>query len=196
MGVVYHLTGKILFVGDKFVVLDVSGVGYKINVGLDAMKWAAKSHGETASFWTHLAVREDALDLYGFKEKAELEFFELLINVPSVGPRTALAVLNLASLDSIRAAISSGDATYLTKVSGIGRKTAEKIVLELKDKFSAAENGAWQTSLKEESEAIEALEALGYSAKEAREAIKKVPKEIIMPKQKIKEALKILGRAS
>lgn len=192
---IYHLTGEILFIGDRFVVLDVSGVGYKLSVTLDSLKEASKARGENMSFWTHLAVKEDALDLYGFKEKAELEFFELLINVPGVGPRTALAVLNIASPDSIKSAISSGDATYLTKVSGIGRKTAEKIVLELRDKFSSSKDGVWQTSLKEESDAIEALEALGYSVREAREAIKKVPKEITETNQKIKESLKILGKA-
>lgn len=193
---IYHLAGKVIFVGERFIVLDVSGVGYKLNVTLDSLRDAAKSRGETASFWTHLAVKEDALDLYGFKKKTELEFFELLINVPGVGPRTALAVLNIASPDSIKSAISSGDATYLTKVSGIGRKTAEKIILELRDKFSSSKDGVWQTSLKEESDAIEALEALGYSVREAREAIKKVPKEIIETNQKIKESLRILGKGS
>ncbi len=192
---IYHLTGKILFAGEKFIVLDVSGVGYKLNVTLDSLRDIAKSRGENASFWTHLTVKEDALDLYGFKEKAELEFFELLINVPGVGPRTALAVLNIASIDSIKSAISSGDATYLTKVSGIGRKTAEKIILELRDKFSPSKDGVWQTSLKEESDAIEALEALGYSVREAREAIKNVPKEITETNQKIKESLRLLGKA-
>lgn len=190
---IYHLTGEILFIGDRFVVLDVSGVGYKLNVTLDSLKEASKARGENMGFWTHLAVKEDALDLYGFKEKAELEFFELLINVSGVGPRTALAVLNIASLDSVRAAISSGDASYLTKVSGVGRKTAEKIVLELRDKFSSGD-GTWSTAIKGDAEAIEALEALGYSAKEAREAIKKVPKEITETNQKIKESLKVLGK--
>ncbi len=184
-----------MFAGEKFIVLDVSGVGYKLNVTLDSLRDIAKSRGENASFWTHLTVKEDALDLYGFKEKAELEFFELLINVPGVGPRTALAVLNIASIDSIKSAISSGDATYLTKVSGIGRKTAEKIILELRDKFSPSKDGVWQTSLKEESDAIEALEALGYSVREAREAIKNVPKEITETNQKIKESLRLLGKA-
>ena len=193
---IYHLTGKVLFIGDRFVVLDVLGVGYKLSVTSESLRDLAKARGEIASFWTHLVVKEDALDLYGFKEKPELEFFELLINISGVGPRTALAVLNIASPDSIKSAISSGDATYLTKVSGIGRKTAEKIILELKDKFSPSKDGVWQTSLKEETEAIEALEALGYSAREAREAIKRVPKEITETNKKIKESLRILGKGN
>lgn len=193
---IYHLTGKVIFVGERFIVLDVSSVGYKLNVALDSIKEASKARGENMDFWTHLHVKEDALDLYGFREKAELEFFELLINVPGVGPRTALAVLNIASLDSIKSAVSSGDATYLTKVSGVGRKTAEKIVLELKDKFSSSKDGIWQTTLREEAEAIEALEALGYSVREAREAMKKVPKEITETNQKIRESLKILGKGN
>ncbi len=192
---IYHLTGKVIFIGERFIVLDVSGVGYKLNTTADSLKEASKARGETISFWTHLAVKEDALDLYGFKEKSELEFFELLINVPGVGPRTALSVLNIASIDSIRAAISSGDAGYLTKVSGVGRKTAEKIVLELKDKFSSGKDGVWQSTIKEETEAVEALEALGYSAREAREAVKKVSGENTETKHKIKEALKIIGKS-
>lgn len=192
---IYHLTGKVIFVGERFIVLDVSGVGYKLYVTLDSLKEASKTRGENMDFWTHLHVKEDALDLYGFKEKAELEFFELLINVPGVGPRTALSVLNIASLDSIKSAISSGDATYLTKVSGIGRKTAEKIVLELKDKFSSSKDGVWSEAMKGDAEAIEALEALGYSAKEAREAVKKVSKENEGTNQKVREALKILGKS-
>jgi holliday junction DNA helicase RuvA len=129
------------------------------------------------------------LDLYGFLEMEELGFFEMLIGVSGIGPRSALAILGIASIETLRKAISTGDTAYLTKISGIGRKTAEKIVIELRDKMGADIS---TTSLQGELDALEALKSLGYSQNEARDALKKVPAEANI-NIKIKEALKILG---
>ena len=129
------------------------------------------------------------MDLYGFLDRQELEFFEMLINVSGIGPKGALSILGIASIETLRKAISTGDTAYLTKVSGIGRKTAEKIVIELRDKMGEAKTG---TSLQGELDALEALRSLGYSQSEAREALKKV-----LPNTdtntKIREALKMLS---
>ena len=142
--------------------------------------------------WTHLAVRENALDLYGFIERSELEFFEMLITISGIGPKSALGILSVAPVDTLRRAISSGDTSYLTKVSGIGRKNAEKIVVELRDKLGAIDANAGGT-LREEVDALSALEALGYSAREAREALKAVGNNAISTQEKLKAALKSLG---
>ena len=115
-------------------------MGYKVNVSPDTLSKLKKS-GDTAGLWIHTQVREDAIDLYGFLDRPELEFFEMLLGVPGIGPRSALAVLSVASLETLRRAIGGNDIVYLTKVSGIGRKTAEKIIIELRDKMGKKKRG-------------------------------------------------------
>jgi Holliday junction DNA helicase RuvA len=185
------LEGIISYKDARFIVINVGGVGYKVFVGTDAS--LPLKEGENASFWTYLAVRENALDLYGFSTKEMLEFFELLIDIPGIGPKSGMSILSVAGIETIKSSVYSGDAAYLTKISGIGKRTAEKIVLELKDKLGVA-TGETGALLKDESDAMEALRSLGYTDREAREALKKVSKEIAGTSQKVKEALKILGR--
>lgn len=180
--------GKITLKTDKFLIVETGGVGYKINASLDVISKTKKA-GEEIMLWTYTHVREDALDLYGFLNREELEFFEMLISVSGIGPRSALAILGIASIDTLRKAISTDDISYLTKISGIGKKTAEKIVIELRDKMGKELSGA---SLQGELDALEALKSLGYSQNEAREALKKVTQGT-NTNTKIKEALKILG---
>ena len=188
-----HLTGNIIFAGNRFVVLDVGGVGYKIFTLMPSIH--ASSKNSSVSFWTHLAVRENALDLYGFLEHAELEFFELLITVSGIGPKTALGIMEIAPADTLKKAISSGDSSYLTNVSGIGKKNAHKIILELQEKLGGKGGVQEDSLLKEDVETLEALEALGYSIKQARETLKLVnePGNAKSAQEKIKAALKILG---
>lgn len=186
-----QLTGNIVFIGERYAILDVAGVGYKIYLSMEALRLVGKKK-EQIKLWTHLAVREDAMDLYGFIEKPELEFFELLIGISGIGPRSALGILNIAPVENIKKAVSSGDSSYLTKVSGIGRKTAEKIVLELRDKLGAHIDVS-TPELKEEADAIEALESLGYTQHEARDALKSVPHTTTGTSKRVKEALKNLG---
>jgi len=190
---IIRLEGKILMKGDRFVALDVNGVGYRIFCGPQAIKAAPKKDGQFF-LWTHLHVREDAMELYGFLEYAELEFFEMLIGISGIGPKGALGVLAVAPLDNIKRAISSGETNYLTKVSGIGRKTAEKIVLELRDKLGGLGGGeAGGMMLKEDQDVLGALQSLGYSLSEAREAMKQIPDGAEGTNNRIKEALKNLG---
>ncbi|MCR4330264.1 MAG: Holliday junction branch migration protein RuvA, partial [Patescibacteria group bacterium] len=146
----------------------------------------------TVSLWTHLAVRETSLDLYGFLEQPELEFFEMLITISGIGPKSALGILSVAPIDTIKHAIASGDTSYLTKVSGIGKKNAEKIVVELRDKLGGA-HALDGTMLKEDADVVAVLQSIGYSVKEARDALKGISKDTVGTSEKIKEALKQLG---
>lgn len=188
--------------GDKFLIIDTNGVSYRIFASPSTLKKAPKKaaegeprpgRDEVFSLWTHLHVREDALELYGFTEYAELEFFEMLIQISGIGPKSGLGILGVAPLDTLKKAISSGETSYLTKVSGIGRKTAEKIVLELRDKMGEMTEGAG-TIFKEDQDVLGALQSLGYSKYESREALKQVPETIKGTSNRIKEALKILGK--
>src|SRR3989338_2706970 len=183
------IKGKILLKTEKYLIVETAGVGYKINISPDVLS-KVNTKDKEFFFFIHTHVREDLFDLYGFLERQELEFFEMLINVSGIGPRGALSILGIASLDTLRKAISTGDTAYLTKISGIGRKTAEKIVVELRDKMGEEKSG---TSLQGELDVMEALKSLGYSQNEIREALKKVdPKSDV--NMKIRETLKMLGR--
>ena len=183
--------GKIVLKTEKFLILETDGVGYKINVSPDTVS-KAKKVGDEMMLWIHTHVREDILDLYGFLDHSELEFFEMLISVSGIGPKGALTILGVASIDTLRKAISTSDISYLTKISGIGKKTAEKIVIELRDKMAEGISEKKGSSLRDELDAMEALKSLGYSQNEIREALKKV-----LPNTdtntKIREALKTLG---
>ena len=153
----------------------------------------AKNKAENVRIWTYLAVRENALDLYGFANAEELETFELLITISGIGPKTASGILNVVSIATIRSAIATNDPSYLTKVSGIGRKNAEKIVRELSDKIGVLESDMPTGNMKQESDVIEALKSLGYAEREAREALKKVPADVVKTGERVKAAMKILA---
>lgn len=182
-----YLKGRIIDQGVKNVILDVSGVGYKIYTNVSNIEKSQKE----SEFWIHTAVRENSIDLYGFSNKEEMNFFELLITVSGIGPKSALGILTVTSLQNLRHAISTGDTSLLTKVSGIGRKNAEKIVVELRDKMDdviteLSESGA--TDL----DALEALKALGFNERDARDALKKVT-DSKDTGDKVKKALKLLS---
>ena len=185
------IKGKVILKTEKFLIVEANGVGYKISVSPDTLSKTRKI-GEEIFLWIHTQVREDALDLYGFLERQELEFFEMLINVSGIGPKGALSILGITSIARLRKAIGTGDTSYLTKISGIGKKTAEKIVIELRDKVANEEDEKDGSSLQGELDALEALKSLGYSQNEAREALKKVSADT-NTNAKIREALKILG---
>lgn len=186
-----HLTGTIIDKEERALVLEVNNIGYKVFVTSTTAETLRE--GAKASFWTHLAVREDSQTLYGFPTKDDLYFFELLISsVSGVGPKTALGILNVSSVSNIRKAVSTGDTSHLTKVSGIGKKMAEKIVHELKGKFEAESGDA--ISLRDEVDALEALKALGYKHNDAREALKSIDLSITDTGERVKKALKMLGK--
>lgn len=187
-----HLNGSIIHTTDKFIIVEVAGVGYKVFVTTDTL--GSISIGDEVSLWIYTAVRENSIDLYGFLGTNEMSFFELLLDVSGIGPKSALSILSVASTDTLKKAIATGDMSYLNKVSGIGRKTAEKIIVELRDKLHAHKGeDSTSSTLRGESDIVEALKSLGYSQMEARDALKKIPTEIEGTNARIKEALKILG---
>jgi Holliday junction DNA helicase RuvA len=181
------IRGVVIKKGDRFVLVETAGVGYKIWTSQDNLLKA--ENGQEVLFFTHTHVREDALDLYGFLNNEELDFFELLINISGIGPKGALTILSVANIETLQKAISTGDVPYLTKISGIGKKTAEKMVIELRDKIGAVDKNE---TLRDELDALLALQALGYSQNEARDALKNLTAGLDT-NQKIKEALKVLG---
>ena len=189
---VAYIEGIIEFKGEKFLILKAGGIGYKIFVGVETMRKSPEREG-AMKLWTHQYVREDALELYGFLRYAELEFFEMLIGISGIGPKGALGILSIAPLDTLKKAVASGDTSYLTRVSGIGRKTAEKIVLELKEKLAGKGVLVEAPELKDEADALDAMVALGYTQREAREALAAVSPETKSVEKRIREALKKLG---
>lgn len=185
-----HITGTILDINERFVIVETNSIGYKVFVSADTL--ASLHVGAQASLFTYLAVREDAMDLYGFISADQQFFFEMLLSVSGIGPKSALSILSITSIDTLKKAIATGDISYLTKVSGIGRKTAEKIVIELRDKLAAHKDDAG-TNLSGEHDALEALKSIGYSQNEARDALKDIDPSITDTNARIKAALKVLG---
>lgn len=182
-----HIRGEVEAIRDVFCILSVQGVGYKVFTTRETL--SSLSLQSTVALWTHLSVRETALDLYGFISEEELHFFEKLLTVSGIGPKSALGILDIAPVATLRSAIATGKASYLTSVSGIGKKTAEKIVLELKDKIGAMAD----ESLNGDEDTLDAMRALGYSLAEAREALRKVPSSVSNSNDRIREALRFLG---
>ncbi len=145
--------------------------------------------GEIAFLYTHLVVREDALTLYGFESQADRELFNLLLGVDGVGPKVALSVLSSMTLDAVQRAVFAEEADLLSRVPGVGKKTAQKIALHLKDKLKPAEALAGVAAMADyDSEVLAALTALGYSVVEAQAAIQSIPKDA--PKE-VEERLRL-----
>jgi len=184
-----YLRGKIIFKEADFLILEVNDVGYKIYCL--ALLLEEVSIGQELELHTYQYIREDAMDLFGFTNLEELEIFKKLNSVAGIGPKTALGVLTVSSPTEIMEAVGRNDPSLLTKVSGIGKKTAERIVLELKGKMPKALKVADEGS--GNAEVIEALMGLGYKIKDAREAVRKIPKSVTETSEKVKAALKLLG---
>jgi Holliday junction DNA helicase RuvA len=164
------LCGTVESVGSREILIMVGGVGYVLHVATSSLASLHESPNREVCLFTYLAVRENSLDLYGFISEREKELFMLLIGVSGIGPKSAISILSVTDVATLEKAVLTQDASYLTKVSGVGKKNAEKIVLELKDKIS----GTTDTSdplLSTEGEALEALLALGYSQREAKDAL-------------------------
>lgn len=185
-----YLKGKPVYRDTKFVILntggDAFGVGYKVYTTSDVLMGINNESGnnvDTTELWIHTVVKDDAIDLYGFNKRDDLNFFELLLTVSGIGPKSALNILNLANTKNISQAIQTGDTSYLTKISGISKKIADKIVLELKGKVDDMYNDELDNVVNKnknsvEVEALEALKSLGYTQKEAKDALDNVSQEI------------------
>ncbi|MFA6551793.1 MAG: Holliday junction branch migration protein RuvA [Patescibacteria group bacterium] len=188
------LRGKILNKSQNFIILEANNIGYQIFI--NAAAYADLNVGQEMEFYLYHHVREDMDDLYGFKNFAELEFFKLLLSVSGVGPKSALGVLGMASVEDIKESIGAGDPSVLTKVSGVGKKTAERIVLELRGKIDhlAPVDSNGMASASANSDEIDALMSLGYSLQQARDALKNVDTDIKESGERIRAALRGLSR--
>src|SRR3989344_4937670 len=186
-----RLQGKVVSIGDKSTIIDVGGVGFLVYTPLDLL--SKIKVGQEANLFTHMAVRENSIELYGFGNENELNFFEMLISISGIGPKGALGIIGIAPIETLKRAIASSDTSYLTKISGIGKKTAEKIVIELRDKLQKQGHVDNKEEFREELDVLEALKSLGYSQQEARDALKEISPDITDAGAKVKEALKILG---
>ena len=176
------LRGEVVSVSENRLVLDVNQVGYQIFIsGRDAADMP--SVGESVTIHTYLSVREDAMQLFGFLSEDDLEVYKLLLNVNGIGPKAGLGILSVLSADDLRFAVLSDDVKTIAKVPGIGNKTAQKLILELKDKLSLEEafekklekrKGSQSENEDSRNQAVQALVALGYTNSEALRAVKKV----------------------
>lgn len=186
-----HIEGE---VSEKFlnsIIVDVHGVGYEI--GLSQIDAEATNVGERKKFYTYHAIRENAEDLYGFSSLMAKKIFELLISVNGVGPKAAMAILSLATPEEVRNAIANADTAFVSKASGVGKKSAERVIVDLKDKVGLpTKYGATEVKaaiVPEGDEALDALMALGFPLKEATEALAKVDANLSV-EERIRLALK------
>lgn len=196
------IEGQVCEKASNFLVLLAAGVGWQLNCSMSTLQ-AAPAVGENMRCYTYLSVREDAMELFGFATKEEKELFLLLTSVSGIGPKTALGVLGSMPIRDLNLAILLGDVNALARAPGIGKKTAQRITLELKDKISqadvsaAADSGAPVSSMPVASdavsEAMEALTALGYSSVEARNAIAGIRDKTDKPEEMIRLALRAMA---
>lgn len=186
-----RLTGTIVSLEETAVVLDVRGVGYLVSTPNPA---TTLESGHSATLFTHLVVRENVLDLYGFVSERELEMFELLLGVPKVGPKSALQILSQATPHLLQEAAEKNDATYLQKLSGIGKKTSENIVQYLQEKLDilTTETDSTTELNQAQTDAIDALIALGYEVSTARTVIKDIATPDATVNSLVKDALRRL----
>ncbi len=186
------LTGRIDLIKNGFILLHVQGVGYRVYATDVTLGKLARK--DDAELYVHTNVKEDSITLYGFETLDELEIFELLLSISGVGPKSGLGILTIASPGTIRNAIIQEDSSILTRVSGIGRKTAERVILELKSKVDELPGKGTEAEATIDQEVIDALITMGYSAAEAREALKAVPEDVKEISEKIKLALKAMKK--
>lgn len=200
-----YLRGELAAVEEQKIIIDVGGVGYGVYMSQQAMT-LLPACGNEVKIHTYLNVREDAMQLFGFLTREDLEVFRLLIGVSGIGPKAGLNILACLSPDELRFAVLSGDAKAISAAPGIGKKTAEKLILELKDKLkiedvlehaahgedNASQNGLENTDTNMQAEAVQALTALGYGSSESLRAVKKTSPDCATVEDVLKEALKYL----
>jgi Holliday junction DNA helicase RuvA len=192
----YFIKGLIEEAGKDYIIIDNNDIGYKISVSSATLNKLGNNKG-TVKIYTYFHVREDAVSLYGFSSKDELDMFVLLISVSGVGPKVALAMLSALSPHKLGLSIFGGDVKSLTSIAGVGNKTANRIILELKDKIDSDEIMKITTTSTDDindsiKEAVNALMTLGYSNSEASLAVGKLNTDSIGTEEIIKAALKTL----
>lgn len=186
---IYSIFGKLIAKKEYFIVVDVGGIGYKLFISLGTAQ-NLPSLGSEIKVFCYPYLRQDGLELYGFLTEKELSLFEKLNSVSGVGPKSALGILGVAKTNQLIAAINEGKIDLLTRVSGIGKKTAERIILELKGKLKIEDSAKILTLMESDIELEETLISLGYTKQEAKSAISKIDPKISGFKERLKEALK------
>ncbi|MBR3253333.1 Holliday junction branch migration protein RuvA [Candidatus Saccharibacteria bacterium] len=187
-----HVRGKIVEKFNNALIVDVNGVGYEVTVS--ALDFDNCSLDEERKFYTYHSVRENAEELYGFSSLMAKKLFELLISVQGVGPKAGMAILSLAEPEEVRNAIANADAGFISKASGVGKKSAERVIVDLRDKVGIPSKYGTidvkeMTKTAEPDEALDALMALGFSLKEATAALEKID-----PKLSVEERIKLALR--
>lgn len=195
-----YIKGSLEQKSNNYVVIDVGGIGYKIFMATKAIETLGEI-GKVVKVHTHYYVREDNISLYGFNTNEELRMFELLLQVSGIGAKSAIAMLSEISPSSFALAVISDDISQLVKIPGIGKKTAARVVLELKDKLKTEEAITKTEEVKlsitneeETSEAIAALQVLGYTKREIEKALENVDTKNLQLEEIIKQGLKNLAR--
>lgn len=176
-----QIRGTVIGLESGGIVVDVAGWGVLVNLA------APESYleGTAVSLQTFLSVKQDGMDLYGFPDEAERKFFELLLQVSGVGPKTALGIMRRAPRESLEGAIGSRDLDYLTRVIGLGKKAAEKLIVELAEKIGTSD----KVHDDEDGEVFDTLVALGYTDREARKAVSSIPATVVGKDARLKAAL-------
>lgn len=191
-----YLEGELIKKYDRRCILKCGSLGYRIFMTNGALS-KIQENGELVKVFTHPYQREDTQELYGFLSTEELDIFEMLITVSGVGPRSAMAMVDEVPFEMLIAAITKGEEGVLKRVSGVGTKTAQKIIIDLKSKAltlaSLATNTASQT-ISEDADILEGLQSLGYTNYQARDVLKKIPAETKGVERRIEEALKLLSK--
>ncbi len=186
---IYRLSGELVSKKENFIIIDVNKVNYKVFVSPKTHQ-ALPANGEESQIYTYLNVKEDALDLYGFLTESELGFFEKLISISGVGPRSALGVMAVAPVDQLIATINEGKPELLTRASGIGKKTADRVVLELRGKVTAIGTENVVRAMESDIELEEALISLDYSKAQAKKITAQIDPKLTRLEDRLRAALK------
>ncbi|PIR97950.1 MAG: Holliday junction branch migration protein RuvA [Candidatus Colwellbacteria bacterium CG10_big_fil_rev_8_21_14_0_10_42_22] len=185
---IHGLSGELKDVGLNHIVIGVGGVSYKVYIPVTQEK--LPKVGELLEIYTYLHAREGGIDLYGFFEEQKLGLFEKLVSVSGVGPKSAMAILSVASADKLMAAIAGGEPDFLRRSSGVGKKTAERIIVELRDKMGGVEGGSFAALAESDRDVYEALVGLGYQKRKVEEVLREIDSSITDVRDRLKEALK------
>ncbi len=186
---IYSISGKLLLKRESFAVLETGGVSFKVFTSAGVLA-ALPEIGREVKLFTYLHVRENLLELYGFEDLKALDLFERLNNINGIGPKSALGILGVAKIDQLVAAINEGRTELLTRASGVGKKTAERVILELKGKLTLLSAPQTLSLMESDLDLEETLVSLGYSKAQAKAAISKIDSKITNFKDRLKEALK------
>jgi Holliday junction DNA helicase RuvA len=188
------LKGTVIDKGENFLVVETGGLGFKIHLPAPLLeRWGAM--GRQVQLFTHLHLRENEVSLYGFEIKSELTFFQALLGVSGIGPKVALGALSGANVDALRSAIAAGDSDYLTQLPGIGKKTAQRIILDLRGKLEVEELVPAPALSSVDEDVLAALLSMGYNESETRAALASLPQEEMPVEERLLLALRYFGSA-